>query len=70
MPRLKTPDNTARAYLFRVPVARLARKVGWCKSTSFERKKQPGKITLDELAVLVRENEVTEDELYKLVTMR
>ena len=70
MPRLRTPDNTARRYLFGKPVATIARLVGWSRNTCYRRKEKPGEITLDELADLVRANGLDAEELYKLVTMR
>ena len=70
MPRLRSPDNTARRYLFRVSMAQIVRNTGICHGTAYNRRKHPGDITLDELAQLVRENELDAEELYKVVTER
>lgn len=70
MPRIRTPDNTARRYLFGQSMTAISKAVGWSRDTAYRRREKPGNITLDELAVLVAANEVTQEELYKLVTER
>lgn len=70
MPRIRIPDNTARKYLFSGNRADLIRKTGISKGTLYNRIKSPGDVTLDELAALVEAQELTERELYQLVTER
>ena len=70
MPKLRTPDNTARRYLFAGNNSALIRNTGISRATFYSRKKHPGDLTLDELAALVREQDINETELYQLVTER
>lgn len=70
MPKLRTPDNTARKYLFSGNKSSLIRNTGISRATFYSREKRPGTVTLDELAALVREQELTKEELYLLVTER
>lgn len=70
MPRIRTPDNTARKHLFSGNQSALIRNTGIDRATFYRRKEHPGSLTLDELALLVREQQLTETELYNLVTER
>ena len=70
MPRLRTPDNTARRYLFAGNKSALIRNTGISRATFYSREKRPGTLTLDELAALVREQGLDAEELYKIITER
>lgn len=64
------PDDLARRFLFSGNNRETARKSGIPERTLYNRRKMPGKITLDELAGLVRANGLDKDDLFKLVTRR
>ena len=70
MPKLRTPDETARRLLYGGNKTSLIRNTGISKGTLYNRIERPGKTTLDELAELVREQALTAEELYQLVTER
>ena len=63
-------DDIARMYLFGGNNRQVAEKSGISERTLYNRRKMPGKITLDELAGLVRANDLDKDDLFKLVTRR
>ena len=68
MPRVRTPDSTARRYLFGEPITKLTRAVGWgSRTTAYQRKDRPDTITIGELAVLAKENELTDEEILTVV---
>lgn len=68
MPFIRTPDSIARRYLFGKPIAKLTRAVGWgSRNTAYSRKMNPETITIAELAILARENELSDDEILTVV---
>lgn len=70
MPKIRTPDNTARKYLFTGNRSDLIRNTGITRRRMYAIIADPGKATADELAALVREQELTAEELYKVITER
>lgn len=70
MPHIRTPDNTARKYLFTGNRSDLIRNTGITRRRMYAIIADPGKATADELAALVREQELTAEELYKVITER
>ena len=72
MPKIRTPDTIARKHLFSGNNSELIRKTGISRATFYARKKRPGDLTLDELALLIAAQEIapTPEELYNLVTER
>ena len=70
MARVRTPDDTARKYLLTGNMTRLSRDTGIIRQTLYNRRKRPGKMTLDELALLVKASDVDADELYRIVKER
>ena len=70
MPKIRTPDTIARKYLFPGNNSALIRNTGMSRATFYARKKHPGNLTLDELAALVREQDINATELFELVTGR
>ena len=70
MARVRTPDDTARKYLLTGNITRLSRETGIIRQTLYNRRKRPGKMTLDELALLVKASDVDADELYRIVKER
>lgn len=63
-------DKIARRYLLEGNQNELSRVSGITVRTLYNRRQQPGKITLDELAGLVRAREIDAQELYKVVMSR
>ena len=70
MPRVRTADDTARRYLFCGGMTQLSRDTGIVRQTLYNRRKKPGTLTLDELALLVKASGTDAGELYRLVTER
>ena len=65
---MRSRDKTARMLLFDVPIARLTRAVGWgCRKTAYQRRDRPGTLTLEELAILAKENELDDEEIVTIV---
>jgi len=68
MPVIRTPDSTARRLLFGVPLARLTKAAGWgSRNTAYSRKMNPNTITIQELAILAKENKLTDEEIVTVV---
>lgn len=63
-------DALARRYLLEGNQSKLSRESGITIRTLYNRRQQPGKITLDELAGLARAREIDAEELYKVVMSR
>lgn len=63
-------DALARRYLLEGNQSKLSRESGITVRTLYNRRQQPGKITLDELAGLARAREIDAEELYKVVMSR
>lgn len=63
-------DKLARRYLLEGNQRELSRESGITIRTLYNRRQQPGKITLDELAGLARAREIDAEELYKVVMSR
>ena len=63
-------DKIARRYLLEGNQSKLSRESGITVRTLYNRRQQPGKITLDELAGLARAREIDAEELYKAVMSR
>ena len=63
-------DKIARRYLLEGNQSKLSRESGITIRTLYNRRQQPGKITLDELAGLARAREIDAEELYKVVMSR
>ena len=63
-------DTLARRYLLEGNQSKLSRESGITIRTLYNRRQQPGKITLDELAGLARAREIDAEELYKVVMSR
>lgn len=63
-------DTLARRYLLEGNQSKLSRESGITVRTLYNRRQQPGKITLDELAGLARAREIDAEELYKVVMSR
>ena len=72
MPKLRTPekDKHARIRLYGGNKSALIRNTCLSRTTLYRRIERPGSTTLDELADLVREQALTAEELYQLVTER
>lgn len=70
MPKIRTPDNTFRKYLFTGNRSDLIRNTGITRRRLYAIIADPGKTSADELAALVREQELTAEELYKVITER
>lgn len=70
MPYIRTPDNTFRKYLFSGNRSDLIRNTGITRRRLYAIIADPGKTSADELAALVREQGLTADELYKVITER
>lgn len=70
MPYIRTPDNTFRKYLFSGNRSDLIRNTGIKRRRLYAIIAEPGKTSADELAALVREQELTADELFKIITER
>lgn len=68
MPSIRTPDSTARRLLFGTSLAKLTKAVGWgSRNTAYSRKMNPETITIGELAILAKENELTDEEIVTVV---
>lgn len=63
-------DALARRYLLEGNQSKLSRESGITIRTLYNRRQQPGKITLDELAGLARAREIDAEELWKVVMSR
>lgn len=70
MPKIRTPDNTFRKYLLTGNRSDLIRNTGITRRRLYAIIADPGKTSADELAALVREQELTAEELYKVITER
>lgn len=66
MPRV-TPDAETRWYLFRGNKTEIARKTGMTRETVYNRIKKPGDIKLTELGQLVAANDLTDEQIVKIV---
>lgn len=63
-------DQIARRYLFGGNKTKLSHDTGIPYRTLYTRAQRPGRITLDELAGLVKANELDKEELWKVVMTR
>lgn len=70
MPRVRTPDNVARWYLLTGNKSEISRNTGINRKRLYALLDEPGKITLDELALLTKEQETTIEELEKIIAIR
>lgn len=70
MPRVRTPDNVARWYLLTGNKSEISRKTGINRKRLYAIIDNPGKITLDELALLAKEQGIKMEELQTIVTIR
>lgn len=70
MPRVRTPDDTARRYLFGGNMSELARRTGIDRRKLYERKKRPGKMSLDEFAIIATKQGLAPDEVLRLIQER
>ena len=67
---LEREDQQARRILFNGSQSELSRKSGIPRRTLYNKRAQPGKITLDELSALVYVQGITKTELWELVSGR
>ena len=67
MPKVRTPDNTARLYLFeKRNVAQITRMLGLgSRKSVYERIENPGNIKLKELGILAEK--LTDEEIVTVV---
>lgn len=70
MPKIRTPDNTFRKYLFSGNRSDLIRNTGITRRRLYAIIAEPGKTSADELAALVREQGLNAEELFKIITER
>ena len=70
MPRVRTPDNVARWYLLTGNKSEISRNTGINRKRLYAIIDNPGKITLDELALLAKEQGIKLEELQTIVTIR
>lgn len=70
MPKIRTPDNTFRKYLFSGNRSDLIRNTGITRRRLYAIIADPGKTSADELAALVREQGLNAEELFKIITER
>lgn len=67
MPRIRTPVTIAQWYLFRGNKTEAMRKTGMVRGTYYNREKAPGDLKLSELGPLVKVNDLTDEQIVKLV---
>lgn len=66
MPRV-TPEAKTRWYLFREKKTVLERKTGVKLRTIYNRIESPGEVRLSELGPLVKANDLTDEQIVKIV---
>lgn len=66
MPRV-TPESKTRWYLFRCNKAEAVRKTGITRGTLYNRIDHPGDVKLSELGPLVKVNDLTDEQIVKIV---
>lgn len=71
MPKIRTPDDHARQILFNHSYKEMAEIIGASDpKTVARRRKDPGTLRLDELAAIVKEDGITAEEIYAVITER
>lgn len=70
MPKIKTIDDKARRVLFSGNITKLCRETGIDRGTLYRRKAHPGRLTLDEFALIATNIGLDADEIYKLISER
>ena len=70
MPKIRTPDETARFYLFRGDKKRIAEASGMVRQTLYSRIQKPGMLRLDELSAICKYQELTDAEIIQIVRGR
>ena len=70
MPKLRTPDDHARQVLFNHTDTHLCGTLGVKNAAVARRRRNPGMLTLDEIAAIVKEDGITAEELYTIVLER
>lgn len=66
MPRV-TPEAKTKWYLFRGNKSDLERQTGIKRRTLYDRIEKPGNIKLSELGQLVKANDLTDEQIIKIV---
>lgn len=66
MPRV-TPEAKTKWYLFRGNKSDLERQTGIKRRTLYDRIEKPGNIKLSELGQLVKMNDLTDEQIVKIV---
>ncbi len=66
MPRV-TPEAKTKWYLFRGNKSDLERQTGIKRRTLYDRIEKPGNIKLSELGQLVKMNDLTDEQIVKLI---
>lgn len=67
MPRIRTPSTITSWYLFRCNKAEAVRKTGITKGTLYNRINRPGNVKLSELGPLAKVNDLTDEQIVKIV---
>ena len=67
MPRIRTPATITQWYLFREKKTVLERKTGVKLRTIYNRIESPGEVRLSELGPLVKANDLTDEQIVKIV---
>lgn len=67
MPRIRTPATITQWYLFRGNKTEAMRKTGMTRGTFYNRIDHPGDLRLKELGQLVKLNDLTDEQIVKIV---
>ena len=70
MPRVRTPDDTARFYLFRGTRKKIAEAAGLPRQILYDRIKKPGQLKLDELSAICKYQDLTDAEIIRIIRGR
>lgn len=66
MPRV-TPESKTKWYLFRCNKSEVMRQTGMTRGTLYNRIGKPGDLKLSELGQLVKMNDLTDEQIVKLI---
>ena len=67
MPRIQTPATITEWYLFRCNKSEVMRQTGMTRGTLYNRIGKPGDLKLSELGQLVKMNDLTDEQIVKLI---